>query len=394
MKKGNPKGFDHNSSFLIPHSSLSLYFHVPFCLSKCAYCDFASYPGREGDWRRYFEALWRELERGQSALPGREIATAFFGGGTPTLVDAGYIEETLALARRAWRFREDAEITLEGNPGTLTPQKLSAYRRAGINRLSLGAQSFDDGLLKSLGRVHTAAQIAEAVAMARDAGFENVNLDLMYALPGQTMAQWRDALDAAIALGVEHVSAYSLIVEDGTPMAARVASGAVVVPDDEAVNAMQREAVARLEAAGYRRYEISNYARPGFECRHNLVYWNRGDYLGLGCAAHSLADGRRFSNPASLDAYLTGERRGDEQALTAEDAMEETLMLSTRTTRGLDLRAWENEFGAPFERGREAAIGRLASGGFIEILDGYLRLTLRGMEVQDAVVLELMEASE
>ncbi len=373
--------------------SLSLYVHIPFCASKCAYCDFASFPGREGEWGRYFEALRTEMEGWRGALTGRRIATVFFGGGTPTRVDARYIENTLALARCAWRFARDAEITLEGNPGTLAPEKLSVYREAGVNRLSLGAQSFDDGLLKSLGRIHTARQIGEAVAMARSAGFDNLNLDLMYALPGQSMAQWRDTLDAAIALGVEHISAYSLIVEPGTPMAARVARGEAAVPDDDAVNAMQREAVARLADAGYRRYEISNYAKPGRECRHNLVYWNRGDYLGLGCAAHSLVDGVRFSNPASLEAYLSGERRLDEQKLTPADAMEETLMLSTRTTRGLDLAAWAAEFGAPFETGREAAIARLQAGGFVEISDGFLRLTLRGMEVQDAVVLELMEAN-
>ncbi len=388
-------GLPHSSlSFGPPHSSISLYFHIPFCASKCAYCDFASYPGREGAWGRYFEALWDEMAGWKERLADYEIVTAFIGGGTPTLVDAGYIGETLRRAREMLPFREDAEITLEGNPGTLTPEKLAIYRKAGVNRLSLGAQSFDDGLLKSLGRIHTAAQIGEAVAMARKAGFQNINLDLMYALPGQTMDQWRRTLDAAAALNVPHLSAYSLIVEEGTPMAARVAKGEAVVPDDEAVNAMQREAVSQLAAAGYGRYEISNYARPGFECRHNLVYWHRGEYLGLGCAAHSLVQGARFSNPASLEDYLAGAREIDRQALTPADEMEETLMLATRTARGVDLAAWRRRFGAPFEAGRQPAIARLQEGGFIEIRDGFLRLTLRGLEVQDAVVLELLEAGK
>ena len=177
-------------------------------------------------------------------------------------------------------------------------------------------------------------------------------------------------------------------------MAARVAKGEAVVPDDETVNAMQREAVSRLAAAGYGRYEISNYARPGFECRHNLVYWHRGEYLGLGCAAHSLVQGVRFSNPASLEDYLAGTREIDRQALTPADEMEETLMLATRTARGVDLAAWRRRFGAPFEAGRQPAIARLQEGGFIEIRDGFLRLTLRGLEVQDAVVLELLEAGK
>ena len=370
---------------------LSLYFHVPFCASKCAYCDFASFPGREGDWKKYFEALWDEMDGWRERLAERAVVTAFFGGGTPTLVPAEYIRETLDRARVLAPFAADIEITVEGNPGTLTPEKLATYRAAGVNRLSLGAQSFDDGLLRSLGRIHTAAQIREAVEMAREAGFSNVNLDLMYALPGQTEAQWLDSLDAAVALGVPHISAYSLIVEDGTPMAARVASGAATLPDDDDVNAMQRAGTDRLSAAGLVRYEISNYARPGHECRHNLVYWNRGDYLGLGCAAHSLLTGERFHNPASLDDYLSGERRLDAQMLTPRDAMEETLMLSTRTTRGLDLDAWRHDFGAPFERGREAVISKLKAGGLICVDNGFLYLTSRGMELQNAIVVELME---
>jgi len=380
--------------------SLSLYVHVPFCVRKCVYCDFASLPGREADWGRYFDEilteirLWSEETDYGLLSETYRVRSLFIGGGTPTLVDAGYIEKVIDACRGIAPFEADAEITIEGNPGTLTPQRLAVYRRAGVNRLSLGAQSFDDGLLRSLGRIHTAGQIGEAVIMAREAGFDNINLDLMYALPGQEMGQWTDTLDAAVALGVEHISAYSLIVEPGTPMAARVASGAATVPDDDAVNAMQRQAIARLEAAGYRRYEISNYARPGRECRHNLVYWNRGDYLGLGCAAHSLLGGRRFHNPEALDAYLAGVRRQDEVRLTLQDEMEETLMLSTRTVRGLDLAAWESAFGAPFERGREAAIGRLEKGGLVEIAGGRLRLTTRGMEVQDAVVLELLGENE
>ena len=380
--------------------SLSLYVHVPFCVRKCVYCDFASFFGREADWGRYFDEisteirLWSEETDYGLLSETYRVRSLFVGGGTPTLVDAGYIEKVIDACRGIAPFEADAEITIEGNPGTLTPQRLAVYRRAGVNRLSLGAQSFDDGLLRSLGRIHTAGQIGEAVIMAREAGFDNINLDLMYALPGQEMGQWTDTLDAAVALGVEHISAYSLIVEPGTPMAARVASGAATVPDDDVVNAMQRQAIARLEAAGYRRYEISNYARPGRECRHNLVYWNRGDYLGLGCSAHSLLGGRRFHNPEALDAYLAGVRRQDEVRLILQDEMEETLMLSTRTVQGLDLAAWESAFGAPFERGREAAIGRLEKGGLVEIAGGRLRLTTRGMEVQDAVVLELLGENE
>lgn len=375
---------------------LSIYLHVPFCARKCAYCDFASYAGREGEWRRYFDALGTEIrlwsEKKDFGLLSKryQIQSLYVGGGTPTLPDGGYIEKIISDCRQIAPFTPDAEITVEGNPGTLTMDRLEGYRRAGVNRLSLGAQSFDDGLLKSLGRIHTAEQIKEAVAMARAAGFENINLDLMYGLPGQTMAQWVETLERAIALDVAHISAYSLIVESGTPMARRVACGEAALPDDDLTLEMQRTATDVLAKADCGRYEISNYAKPGFECRHNRVYWNRGDYLGLGCAAHSLLEGCRFSNPAGLEAYLSGERRVDFQRLTAEDAMEETIMLSTRTVRGLALQRWRDEFGTDFMEGRSKIVKRLVDAGLIEVSGGFLRCTPRGMEVQNAVVVELI----
>ena len=379
---------------------LAIYLHIPFCKRKCAYCDFASWSGREGQWRQYFDALvteirhWSEITDFGLLKDRFLVKTLFIGGGTPTLVAPEYISELIRACRGLARFSEDIEITLEGNPGTISPDKLAVYRRAGVNRLSLGAQSFDDGLLESLGRIHTAKEIVESVHMARDAGFDNLNLDLMYALPGQSVRQWLDTLERAIETGVEHLSAYSLIVEEGTPMASRVMRGEAVMPDDEAVNAMQRAAIDRLSRAGYCRYEISNYAKPGRACRHNLVYWNRGDYLGLGCAAHSMVDECRFCNPATLEDYLSGARREDFQRLTRQDAMEETVMLSTRTTRGLDLAAWRLRYGRPFERGRERVIERLRGAGLIDVSDGHLSLTTTGMEVQNAVVLELLEERE
>ena len=380
--------------------SLSLYVHIPFCVKKCAYCDFASFPNREGQWRQYFDAIaaeirqWSEMTDFGLLMDRFHIRSLFFGGGTPTLMPADYIVETIDRCRHIAAFDADIEITVEGNPGTLTPEKLGAYRRAGVNRLSLGAQSFDNGLLRSLGRIHTAEQIAEAVHMAQDEGFSNINLDLMYGLPGQTMAQWLDTLDRAMALNVQHISAYSLIVEEGTPMALRVSRGEAVIPEDDAVNAMQRAAVEQLAKKDFSRYEISNYAKPKSECRHNLTYWRRRDYLGLGCAAHSMLADCRFSNPSSLEEYLAGGLIEGFERLTPGDIMEETVMLSTRTTQGLNLPAWRERFGRPFAPEGCAALDRLAKAGLIEIKDGFLRLTCRGMEVQNAVVLELLEIQE
>ena len=372
--------------------ALALYLHIPFCAAKCAYCDFASYPNRQDVWRGYMDALLDELRGWRLALEDRELATVFIGGGTPSLLPAGEIARLMDGVRQCALVRGDAEITMEANPGTLTPEKLKSCRVAGVNRLSLGAQAMDDRLLRSLGRIHTAKDVAEAVDLARRAGFDNVSLDLMYALPGQSMDDWARTLDAALALAPEHLSAYSLIVEEGTPLADRVARGMLTVPDDDATVDMQRMAVERLAGAGFERYEISNYARKGRECRHNIVYWQRGDYLGVGCAAHSLMDGVRFENPRGLEEYLSGQRRMNAVRLTREDAMEETLMLSTRMCRGMDLDAYRREFGEDFCMGRERKLAELARMGLLVCEDGFLRLTQRGMEVQNAVVVELLDA--
>ena len=370
---------------------LALYIHIPFCRSKCIYCDFASYPNSEARIEPYLDALKGELAEWKDRLGEHELTSIFIGGGTPSILSGEQIEDLLRAVRTVVRVRSDAEITMEANPGTVDRRKLQICRRAGVNRISFGAQSMNDGLLKKLGRIHTAAEIREAVAMARDAGFDNVSLDLMYALPGQTVELWRETLDQAIALKPEHISAYSLIVEEGTPMYDLAESGRVTLPEDEAVIKMQHAAIERLAAAGYHRYEISNYAQPGRECRHNIVYWQRGEYLGVGCAAHSLMDAERFENPRSLSEYLSGVRRCDRIALTREDEMEEALMLATRMTQGMDLDDYRAKFGVDFAFRHKRAIRRLEALGLVEIEGSFLRLTQRGLEVQNAVVVELLE---
>ena len=370
---------------------LAIYIHVPFCARKCAYCDFASFAGREDAWEDYFAALHAEMDAWADRLRAHEARSVFFGGGTPSLVPAEYISGALDQLRRLLPFAPDCEITLEANPGTLTADKLEAYRRAGVNRLSIGVQSFDADLLRNLGRIHTPGQAVDAVRMAADAGFENLSIDLMYALPGQSMVQWSETLDRAVTLPVKHISAYSLIVEPGTEMEKRVECGEAHIPDDDLVNGMQRMAVQRLAEHGLARYEISNFAVPGFESRHNLTYWQDGDYLGLGSAAHSLVENERFSNPPELARYLAGERMCERTARSLRDHREEVLMLSTRTLRGLDLARWRAEFGEDFEITHARQLNKLESYGLIEIVGGFLRLTPVGLELQDSVVLELMD---
>lgn len=370
---------------------LALYIHIPFCRSKCIYCDFASWAGKESRIEAYLGALRQELFSWKDALQDYEVRTLFFGGGTPSILTGEQIQSILEDVQNVLPIRADAEITMEANPGAVSLDQLRICRQAGVNRISFGAQSMNDGLLKRLGRIHTAREIEEAVTTARAAGMENVSLDLMYALPGQTLSLWLDTLSQAVALEPDHISAYSLIVEEGTELCNRLQRGEINVPDDDAAIEMQRAATDLLARAGYHRYEISNYARPGRECRHNIVYWQRGEYLGLGCAAHSFFGGERFENPRSLDRYLSGIRREQRVQLSREDAMEEALMLSTRMIRGLDLNEYRNAFCVDFERAHAKAIAALSRHGLIEIKNGFLRLTNSGLEVQNAVVVELLD---
>lgn len=370
---------------------LALYIHIPFCRSKCIYCDFASWAGKESRVEEYLRALRQELFGWRSALQDYEVSTLFLGGGTPSILTGEQIRSILEDVKSVLPIRADAEITMEANPGAVSTHQLRICRQAGVNRISFGAQSMNDGLLKRLGRIHTAQEIGEAMAMARAAGLDNISLDLMYALPSQTLSLWLDTLSQAIALKPDHISTYSLIVEEGTELYRRLRRGEIDVPDDDEAIEMQRAATDVLARAGYHRYEISNYAQPGRECRHNIVYWQRGEYLGLGCAAHSFFGGERFENPRSLDRYLAGIRREQRVQLSREDAMEEALMLSTRMIRGLDLNGYRDAFGVDFERAHAKVIAALSRHGLIEIRDGFLRLTASGLEVQNAVVVELLD---
>ncbi len=358
---------------------IALYIHLPFCARKCAYCDFVSFPGRTDQIPAYLDRLAREMEASIGKYGPLAADTVFLGGGTPSLLTGEQMKRLMADVRRFFAVAPEAEITSEANPGTVDAAKLRAFREAGVNRLSLGVQSFDDGLLGTLGRIHTAREAEDAVRMAAEAGFSNLSLDLMYALPGQRMVQWQATLDAALSLPIRHISCYSLIVEDGTPMKALVEANPGLLPDEDAAVSMQHEAARRLGQRGFSRYEISNYALPGFESRHNLVYWRRGDYLGLGCAAHSLMNGRRFSNTASLDNYLAGEGPGEIETLTERDVFEETVMLGLRTREGVEAAL------LPADR-----LEKLRGAGLMAVENGRARVTEAGADVLNAVILALI----
>lgn len=380
--------------------TISLYIHIPLCVKKCAYCDFASFAGRMAQRERYVRAVCREI-RAQAAFFGRRrVGTVFLGGGTPTLLTGGQVQEILDTVRACFEIEDGAEITMEGNPGTLTMENLRAYRHAGVNRLSLGVQSLDDGLLAAIGRIHTGAEAAQAVRMARAAGFDNLNLDLMLGLPGQTPAQWRATLEGAIALAPDHLSCYSLILEEGTPLFDSVQAGACApLPDEDAMEKMDALTAELTRAAGFAQYEVSNYAKPGKACRHNIVYWECLPYLGVGLGAHSDLDGRRFYCPEDWEAYLEMAESGDtaraqEGENTREDRMFERMMMGLRQVRGVDTARFKRDFGAEIAQVWPGTCAQLTRGGLLASGGGRVFLTARGMQVMNGVLVALMEERE
>lgn len=358
-----------------------LYFHIPYCRGKCRYCDFYSAVCRGGVPQAYVEALCRELARFSrgGALPGAPD-TVYFGGGTPSLLTPAQVCRLLEAAAPA----PGAEITLEANPETLTPALLAGFREAGVNRLSLGVQTARDASLARLGRRHTARQAADALAMARAAGFADISGDAMLALPDYTPGELEETLALLADGGCTHVSAYLLKIEPGSVFGKRPPAG---LPDDDAAAAFYLAAVEALAARGYRQYEISNFARPGFESRHNRIYWDCGEYLGLGPAAHSCLAGRRFSTAGTTAAFLAAPARYTPQgACGAEDF----ILLQLRLARGLDLGALERRFGVRLSEAQHALCRRLAQNGLAVYTPDRLRLTARGMLVQNSILCELL----
>jgi oxygen-independent coproporphyrinogen III oxidase len=350
-----------------------LYIHFPFCLKKCLYCDFNSSASSAVTPEAYVALLLKEMELRHQALPGpASSATLYFGGGTPSLMGPELVGRLIEEAAARFGLESGAEVTLEANPGTLTPEKLAGYRSAGVNRLSLGIQSFEDRLLARLGRVHTAKEAVSAFEAARRAGFDNVSIDLMHSLPEQSLEQWREALRKGIALSPEHVSAYALSVGGGTPFAGVFAAGALPLPGEEDAAQMFEATAELLTEAGYQQYEISNFAKPGCTSRHNSAYWSRESYLGFGAGAHSLLNqdglGRRWKNAGSLDAYGAALSSGaipeeEQETLTLEEAVSESFFIGLRMLGGLDLARLEALYGSePLSR-HLAETARLEASG-------------------------------
>lgn len=420
-------------------SCLELYIHIPFCVRKCAYCDFLSFPSGEEERERYVERLTEEIEEAGAVSEGYVATAIFFGGGTPSVLTPKQTERILNAVKKSFYVAEDAEITTEVNPGTADREKLEAWRQAGINRLSFGLQSTENRELQYLGRIHTMEDFLESYRAAREAGFENINIDLMSALPGQTVSSWEKTLRTVVSLQPEHISAYSLIIEEGTSFCQlfgedgdaaeekkrRQSLGIPELPDEDAERRMYYDTERILGEAGYHRYEISNYAKPGYECRHNKGYWTGTEYLGLGLGASSYINIRREkgdaakmsasgeesgdrrqlerrSNVRDFKTYLSltredfraGRQIEERALLTSQAQMEEFMFLGLRLTEGISEMEFFRRFSCALETVYGDVLEELARQELMERYEregaAFWRLTKRGIDVSNCVLAEFL----
>jgi len=375
---------------------IGLYIHIPFCRSKCFYCDFNSFPGKEHLIPSYFEALKEEIGQYGRSLENCHIGSVFIGGGTPSLVEARWIYELMNVCYHRFNMNEGAEVSIEANPGTLAYEKLMLYKAMGINRLSIGLQAWQDRLLKSLGRIHTIDEFVGNYKLARKAGFRNINVDLIFGLPGQTLNDWTRTVLNTIKLEPEHISCYSLKIEDGTEFAKRLETGELAPADDELDRRMYYFAVERLEECGYRHYEISNFAKPGYVCRHNIIYWKAEEYLGVGAGAHSYLNGRRFNNICRVEDYISAVLYGqfspieNEQLIDKGEEMSEFMMLGFRLTDGVSEDEFNDRFGCDAFSIFGRQLEKLLKKQLIEVGGGRIKLSVLGLDMANQVFMEFV----
>jgi len=373
-----------------------LYIHFPFCRRKCLYCDFHSAAGREAWMGPYIDALCAEARRISPALKGVAIDTVYMGGGTPTLFPPEAISQVLTACRDSFCILPKAEISIEANPATVDMSSLSGLREIGVNRLSIGAQSFSDSLLETLGRVHQSKDIYNAVRGAAEAGFNNISIDLIYGIPGQTLADWEDTLRESLTLPITHISAYALKIEEGTPFYTQYQSGELTLPGDEIELAMQDAAIDRLAQAGLARYEVSNYARPGYACRHNLHYWRYDEYPALGSGACGRLGPARYTGTHDIAAYIQLSKAGlpafsEKEVLSPEIQIREAIMMGLRLTEGIKYGDFRERFGVDLKERYEDAIRGLCDSGLGISDEGGFRLTKRGMDLMNQALILFMD---
>lgn len=372
-----------------------LYIHVPFCSSKCNYCDFNSYAGKLDMAGEYFDCMKKEIELYHDEMQYNLIDTIFIGGGTPTCVDHGFIGEILAACRSAYKVSDTCEITIESNPGTLDEEKLAAYKSYGINRLSTGLQAYQGNLLKYLGRQHSAQDFISGVEAAKNAGFVNINADVIFGIPGQTMEDWKETLNVLVEAGITHVSAYSLKIEEGTKFGDMLESGNLIQAEDELDRKMYHYAIEFLNKNGFSQYELSNFAKEGYECKHNLTYWRCIDYLGLGAGAHSYLQDIRFSNEYSIEDYISVLKKGkkpvDERyQVDFCERMSEYMFLGLRLTKGISKTDFLDEFNQDIFIRYADVIDKLKKKRLIETAGEVVKLTPLGLDLANQVFVEFV----
>jgi oxygen-independent coproporphyrinogen III oxidase len=378
---------------------IGLYLHIPYCLHKCGYCDFNSHNINEAEMESYVRALLSEMEQAAQGAKDRRIATIFFGGGTPTTLPFADLARILEACRQQFQVDPEAEITCEANPATIPQTDLAHLREAGFNRLSIGVQSFDPDELKRLERVHSVDEVYLTVERARQAGFDNLSLDLMFGLPGQTMEHWQDNLQKAIDLQPDHISAYNLTIEPDTVFYKQQAQGQLTMPPDDFQRELFEITIDTLTGAGYEHYEISNYAQPGKQCRHNLNYWVNGEYIGLGAGASSTFNGEHYKNvnlPARYIAQINETRTAVESRETPDrrQRMGEAVMLGLRLNAGLSLSQFKKQFEITFQKAFGDTIERLEGMGLLEIRSGRAALSREGLFLADSVIVEFITEPE
>ena len=382
------------------NQDLELYIHIPFCIRKCNYCDFLSFPSDGKTRESYVQTLCDEIRQAGSWLadghPERRVSSIFFGGGTPSILKGDQVRRIMEEVREHFLLKEDAEISIEANPGTMDREKLLAWKTAGINRLSMGLQTTDDRLLSELGRIHSFEEFLANYRESREAGFANINVALMSGLPGQSVRDYEDSLRKICGMKPEHISSYSLILEEGTPF---YESPGIRerLPDEELERELYEMTGRVLSEYGYEQYEISNYALPGRECRHNIGYWTGVPYLGLGLGASSYLNGARFVNESDLGAwlehpFLVPDERESYELLTRQDLLEEFLFLGLRMRRGVSYKEFSRRFGCEMKEMFGPVISTYIKSGHLEENDGFLRLTKAGINVCDYIIVDLIGA--
>lgn len=375
---------------------ISLYIHIPFCKQKCNYCDFISWSGMENNFDGYINCLLKEIDLWQDRMKNRFIKTLFIGGGTPTYLHEAHICKVLDTCFRIFHIDKDAEITIESNPGSLSATKLKSYQKSGINRISMGLQACQSHHLHSLGRIHSFEEFLYGYELARDIGFSNINIDVMFGLPNQTLMEWAETLTRITALYPEHISCYSLKIEEGTPFFNMIQKNLLKMPDEDIEREMYRYAVSFLSSKGYQHYEISNFALPGYESRHNVNYWTNKEYLGMGCGAHSYLKPFRMMNTSIFSDYIAKLKNGntpivEQHEITRKEEAFETIMLGLRLCKGIDDKDFMDRYGFSLLLRYHDEINMLVQQDLLMIKYDNIRLTLKGLDLQNQVLLNFME---